>query len=183
LAASAFVVTNTAAAAAALTWVALSWAENKKPSAMAAAIGAVCGLVAITPASGFVGPVASIAIGILGGAVTYLAVYIRSRRIRIDDSLDVWAGHGIGGLTGALLTGVFAETAINPAGANGLLFGNPHQLWVQFIAVAAVGVYSFAGTWVILKVLSLVGFPLRVSAQHEEEGLDMAVHGEPAFRT
>jgi Amt family ammonium transporter len=182
LAASAFVVTNTAAAAAALTWVALSWAENKRPSAMAAAIGAVCGLVAITPASGYVGPVASIAIGILGGAVTYLAVYIRGRAIKIDDTLDVWAGHGMGGLTGAILTGVFAEKAINAAGADGALFGNPHQLVVQLIAVVAVGIYSFVATWVILKVLSLVRFPLRVSQKEEAEGLDMAVHGEAAYR-
>jgi Amt family ammonium transporter len=183
LAASAFVVTNTAAAAAALTWVALSWAENKRPSAMAAAIGCVCGLVAITPASGFVGPVASIAIGILGGAVTYTAVYIRGRAIRIDDSLDVWAGHGIGGLTGAILTGVFAEKAINAAGADGALFGNPHQLLVQLIAVVAVGIYSFLATWVILKVLAAIKFPLRVSPQEEAEGLDVAVHGEVAYRT
>ncbi len=182
LAASAFVVTNTAAAAAALTWVALSWAENKKPSAMAAAIGSVCGLVAITPASGYVGPVAAIAIGILGGAVTYLAVYIRGRAIRIDDTLDVWAGHGIGGLTGALLTGIFAEKAINAGGNNGLLFGNPHQLWVQLIAVVAVGIYSFVATWVILKVLAAIKLPLRVTAEEEEMGLDLAVHGEAGYR-
>ena len=182
LAASAFVVTNTAAAASALTWVALSWAENRKTSAMAAAIGAVCGLVAITPASGFVGPVAAIAIGVIGGAITYLAVYIRGRAIKIDDSLDVWAGHGIGGLTGAVLTGVFAEKAINSAGANGALFGNPHQLIVQIIAVIAVGIYSFFATWLILKVLSLLGFPLRVSSKEEVEGLDTAVHGEAAYR-
>ena len=182
LAASAFVVTNTAAAAAALTWVALSWAENKKPSAMAAAIGAVCGLVAITPASGYVGPVASIAIGILGGAITYAAVYFRSRKIAIDDSLDVWAGHGIGGLTGAILTGVFAEKAINAAGNNGLLFGNPHQLVVQILAVVAVGVYAFVATWVILKILPYLGFPLRVSSEQEEAGLDISTHGESAYR-
>lgn len=182
LAASAFVVTNTAAAAAAITWVALSWAENKRPSAMAAAIGSVCGLVTITPASGFVGPVAAIAIGVLGGAATYLAVYIRGKAIHIDDTLDVWAGHGVGGLTGALLTGVFAEQAVNAAGVNGALFGNPHQLWIQFIAVVAVGVYSFVATWLILKVLSLIKFPLRVSAEEEAEGLDSAVHGEVAYR-
>ena len=181
LAASAFVVTNTAAAAAALVWVALSWAENKKPSAMAAAIGAVCGLVAITPASGYVGPVAAIAIGILGGAVTYLAVHIRNRSIRIDDSLDVWAGHGIGGLTGAILTGFFAEKAINAGGANGLLFGNPHQLVIQIIAVVAVGIYSFVATWLILKVVSLFS-PLRVSSDDEEQGLDLSVHGEVGYR-
>ncbi len=182
LAASAFVVTNTAAAAAALTWVALSWAENRKPSAIAAAIGSVCGLVAITPASGFVGPISAIAIGILGGAATYLAVYIRGRAIKIDDTLDVWAGHGIGGLTGAILTGVFAEKAINSAGANGLLFGNPHQLFIQIIAVVAAGVYSFVATWVILKVLEWMSLPLRVSEEEESVGLDIAVHGEPGYQ-
>jgi Amt family ammonium transporter len=182
LAASAFVVTNTAAAAAALAWVALSWAEHKKPSAMAAAIGAVCGLVAITPASGFVGPIASIAIGIIAGVITYLAVHLRPRAIPIDDTLDVWAGHGIGGLTGALLTGVFAETAINSAGANGALFGNPHQLLIQFIAVAAAGIYSFVATWIILKVLVLFRMPLRVTDAQEAEGLDIATHGEPGYR-
>src|SRR3989344_1925131 len=181
LAAGAFVVTNIAAAASALTWVALSWAENKKPSAMAAAIGAVCGLVAITPASGYVGPVAAIAIGILGGVVTYLAVHIRGKSIRIDDSLDVWAGHGVGGLMGALLTGVFAEKAINAAGNNGALFGNPNQLLVQLIAVVAVGVYSFVATYIILKVVSIV-LPLRVSPADEEAGLDMAEHGEAGYR-
>lgn len=181
LAASAFVVTNTAAAAAALVWVALSWAENNKPSALAAAIGAVCGLVVVTPASGYVGPIAAIAIGILGGAVTYLAVHIRNRKISIDDSLDVWAGHGIGGLTGAILTGLFAEKAINANGNNGLLFGNPHQLVVQIIAVVAVAIYSFAATWIILKVISLVS-PLRVSSEDEEQGLDIATHGEVGYR-
>jgi Amt family ammonium transporter len=182
LAASAFVATNTAAAAAALVWVALSWAENKKPSVMAAAIGAVCGLVVITPASGFVGPIASIAIGVIGGAVTYLAVYLRNRHLHhVDDTLDVWAGHGIGGLTGAILTGLFAEKAINTAGANGLLFGNPHQLLIQIIAVVAVGIYSFVATWIILKGISLI-FPLRVSSDEEEQGLDLAVHGEVGYR-
>ena len=181
LAASAFVVTNVAAAAAALVWIALSWAENGKPSAMAAAIGSVCGLVVITPASGYVGPMSAVAIGIIGGAVTYLAVYWRNRRIRIDDSLDVWAGHGVGGLTGAILTGFFAEKAINAAGANGLLFGNPHQLFVQIIAVAAVAVYAFAATWLILKVVSFFS-PLRVSSDDEEQGLDLAVHGEVGYR-
>ena len=182
LAASAFVVTNTATAAASLTWVALSWAEKGKPSALAAAIGAVAGLVAITPASGFVGPIASIAIGIIAGVITYLAVHLRSTKVPIDDTLDVWAGHGIGGLTGALLTGVFAEVAINSGGANGLLFGNPHQLWVQFIAVMAAGIYSFVATWIILKILPLVGFPLRVSDEDEAMGLDMATHGEQGYR-
>jgi Amt family ammonium transporter len=182
LAASAFVTTNTAAAAAALVWVFLSWIENKKTSALAAATGAVCGLVVITPASGFVGPISSIAIGIIGGLVTYVAVHIRSNRIRIDDTLDVWAAHGIGGLTGAILTGFFAEKAINAGGADGLLFGNPHQLWVQIVAVTVSGLYAFFATYIILKVLSFFNFPLRVSTDAEEEGLDMASHGEAGYR-
>ncbi len=181
LAASAFVVTNTAAAAAALTWIALSWAETKKPSAISGCIGAVCGLVAITPAAGFVGPVASLAIGVIAGVVTYVAVYLRSRKIRIDDTLDVWAAHGIGGLTGAILTGVFAEKAINAAGQNGALFGNPHQLWIQIVAVTVTAAYSFLATFILLKVISMF-MPLRVSSIDEEAGLDTATHGETAYR-
>ncbi len=181
LAANAFVVTNTAAAAAALVWMVLSYAENKKPSAMATATGAVCGLVAITPASGFVGPMASIAIGIISGVVTYLAVSLRSKKISIDDSLDVWAAHGIGGLIGALLTGIFAEKAINSAGNNGLLFGNPAQLGIQLVAVAVTATYSFVATYVLLKLLSLK-LNLRVTKKEELEGLDMSVHGETGYR-
>ncbi|MBI4067196.1 ammonium transporter [Candidatus Gottesmanbacteria bacterium] len=181
LAANAFVVTHTAAAASALTWMLLSFAESKKPSAMATITGAVCGLVAITPASGFVGPIASIAIGIIAGVTTYGALYIRAKHTSIDDSLDVFACHGIGGITGALLTGVFAEKAINALGNNGLLFGNPGQLWTQIIAVAASAAYAFVVTYIILKVLdSLMG--LRVPKKVEEEGLDLAVHGEAGYR-
>ena len=148
---------------------------------MAAATGAVCGLVAITPASGFVGPVASIAIGIIAGVITYAAVFIRTHKIGVDDTLDVWAAHGVGGLTGAVLTGIFAEKVINAAGNNGLLFGNPNQLWIQVIAVVAVAAYAFFATWLILKVISFFS-PLRVSAADEEQGLDMAVHGEAGYR-
>lgn len=181
LAASAFVVTNTAAAAAALTWVFMSWVENKKPSVISASIGAVCGLVAITPASGFVGPISAIAIGIIGGAVTYMAVHYRSKKIKIDDTLDVWAGHGIGGLTGAILTGVFAEKAINSAGADGLLFGNPGLLWTQIEAVLVSGIYAFVMTWIILKVINAFGWTLRVTKEQEDAGLDVATHGEHAY--
>ncbi len=154
---SAFVTTNTAAAAAALTWMTLSWAENKKPSAMATATGAVCGLVAITPASGFVGPVASMAIGLIAGVVTYLMVLFRNKKTRIDDTLDVWGAHGMGGVVGAILTGVFAEKLINSAGNNGLLFGNPGQLLTQILAVAATATYAFIMTLLILKGLSIFG--------------------------
>ncbi len=180
LSVNAFVVTNTAAAAAALTWMVLSWAEHRKPSAMATATGAVCGLVAITPASGFVGPIASIAIGIIAGVVTYLMLLLRSKRTKIDDTLDVWAAHGMGGVTGAILTGVFAEKAINSAGNNGLLFGNPGQLWTQLLAVLVTLTYSFVVTFILLKLLTPLG--LRVPTKDEAEGLDMAVHGEEGYR-
>jgi ammonium transporter, Amt family len=180
LAVSAFVVTNTAAAAAALTWMALSWVQNGRPSALAAVTGAVCGLVAITPASGFVGPMSSIAIGVLGGLVTYLMLLLRTKRMQVDDTLDVWAAHGMGGLTGALLTGVFAEKVINSAGANGLLFGNPGQLLVQILAVVATAAYSFVLTFLLLKLLSVMG--LRVTSREEAVGLDIAAHGEEGYR-
>ncbi len=180
LSVNAFVVTNTAAAACALTWMVLSWAEHKKPSAMATATGAVCGLVAITPASGFVGPIASIAIGIIAGVVTYLMLLLRSKKTTIDDTLDVWAAHGMGGVTGAILTGVFAEKAINSAGNNGLLFGNPSQLLVQILAVSVTLVFSFVMTFILLKLLTPLG--LRVSEKEEAEGLDLAVHGEEGYR-
>jgi ammonium transporter, Amt family len=180
LSVSAFVVTNTAAAAAALTWMGLSWAQHKKPSATATATGAVAGLVAITPASGFVGPVASIAIGIIAGLVTYMMLLARGKFTRIDDTLDVWAAHGMGGVTGAILTGVFAETAINSAGHNGLLFGNPGQLLIQIVAVLVSVAYAFVVTFILLKLLSPMG--LRVSKEDEEQGLDLAVHGEEGYR-
>lgn len=181
LSANAFVVTNIAAAAAALTWMLLSVAQHKKPSAIATATGAVCGLVAITPASGFVGPVASVSIGIIAGVATYLALVIRSKKIKIDDTLDVWAAHGIGGVSGAVLTGVFAEKAINMAGNNGLLFGNPTQLGIQIFAVFVTALYSFIVTYGILKLLS-IKFHLRVGIKEEKQGLDIAVHGEPGYR-
>jgi Amt family ammonium transporter len=180
LAVSAFVVTNTAAAAAALTWMALSWIQNGRPSALATATGAVCGLVTITPASGFVGPVSSIAIGIIGGLVTYLMLFFRSKKTAIDDTLDVWAAHGMGGLTGAILTGVFAEKVINSLGADGLLFGNPKQLLLQLIAVAACAAYAFVVTFLLLKLLSFMG--LRVTDREEAVGLDIAAHGEEGYR-
>ena len=180
LAVSAFVVTNIAAAAAALTWMTLSWVQNGRPSALATVTGAVCGLVVITPASGFVGPMSSIAIGVIGGLVTYLMLLLRTKKMEIDDTLDVWAAHGMGGLTGALLTGVFAEKVINSAGANGLLFGNPQQLLVQIIAVAATVTYSFVVTFLLLKILSIMG--LRVTDREEAIGLDIAAHGEEGYR-
>jgi Amt family ammonium transporter len=183
---NALVTTNTAGAAGALVWMILSWAENKKPSAIATAIGAVCGLIAITPASGYVGPMASIAIGTIAGLVTYMALYLRSKFFDIDDTLDVWAAHGMGGVTGLILTGVFAEKAIrNPLNdptvlaADGLLFGNASQIGVQLLVAGVTLAYAFVMTVLLLKLLGPLG--LRVSRQEEEQGLDLAIHGEEAY--
>ncbi len=180
LAANAFVTTNTAAAAAALVWMILSWVQFGKPSGLATATGAICGLVVITPASGFVGPIASIAIGIIGGAVTYIALLFRTHKTYIDDALDVWAAHGMGGVTGAILTGVFAEKIINSTGNNGLLFGNPTQFFVQVMTVAVTASYTMIATWIILLVLNnTIG--LRVSKKEEQDGLDISLHGEKGY--
>ena len=180
LAAQAFVVTNTAAAAAALSWMAVSWVHNKKPSTMGIVTGAVCGLVAITPASGFVSVIASIAIGGLAGIICYMAVVVMKTRTKIDDALDVLACHGVGGITGALLTGIFADKLINGAGADGLLAGDPSLLVVQLVAVLATMLYAFIGTVLILKVIDLT-LGLRVRKEEEVIGLDLTQHGEDAY--
>ena len=179
LATSAFVVTNTAAAMAALTWMTVSWWHKKQPSALGAAAGAVAGLVAITPASGFVNVMGAIVIGFGAGLVCYMAIQLRER-IRVDDALDVWAVHGIGGTWGAIATGLFATIAINAGGANGLFYGNPRQLLVQLLAVAVSWTFSAVGTLVILKVVNLI-VPLRVEEEEEVLGLDLSQHGEPAY--
>ncbi|MFH0862186.1 MAG: ammonium transporter [Candidatus Altiarchaeota archaeon] len=180
IAAQALVVTNTAAAAAAVSWMLVSWAHTKKPSSLGIATGAVCGLVAITPASGFVSVPASIIIGLAAGAVCYLSVYLLKAHTRIDDALDVMGCHGVGGILGALLTGVFAQKAINPAGADGLLYGNTQLLMIQAVAVVSVMAYAAVGTAVIFKVLDhTVG--IRVKKEEEIVGLDLTQHGEEAY--
>jgi len=179
LAALAFVNTNTAAAMAALTWLTVSWAHKGHPSVLGAAVGAVAGLVAITPAAGYVTPVASILIGLGAGVFCYLAVQLRER-LRVDDALDVWGVHGIGGTWGAIATGLFATTAVNSAGADGLFAGNPAQLVTQIIAVGASWIYCGVATFIILKVIDLV-IGLRVPEQEEVLGLDLSQHGEPAY--
>jgi len=180
LATNAFVVTNTAASAGAVTWMIMAWIFGGKPSVIGMVSGAVVGLGAITPASGYVGISAAIAIGIGAGVFCFLAVRLRSRS-KVDDSLDVWGCHGIGGTWGMLATGIFANKAINPAGADGLLYGNPMQLWKQFVAVVVVWVFAFSITWIILKVLDLT-MGLRVKEHEEELGLDLSQHGETAYR-
>lgn len=180
LATSAFVVTNTAAAAAALTWMLIEWSHRGKPTVLGAASGAVAGLVAITPASGFVGPISSILIGVGGGAVCYFGAVILKNKLGYDDSLDAFGVHGLGGTWGAIATGLFATKAINSAGGDGLFFGNPHQLLVQAIAVIGTWVFAFVATVILLKLIdSTIG--LRVTQEDEVAGLDMSEHGESGY--
>jgi Amt family ammonium transporter len=176
-ASNAFVVTHIATATAAVVWTALSWLMTGKPSVVGAAAGAVAGLVAITPASGFVSPMASIAIGAGAGSICYFAVRLRAR-IGLDDSLDVVGVHGVGGAWGALATGLFAAAAYG--GVDGLFFGEPAQFGRQLIAVAATVVYSGGVTFAILKVLDVV-MGLRVTEEEEVLGLDASQHGERAY--
>jgi Amt family ammonium transporter len=179
LAANAFVVTHIASALAALAWMTVEWIHRGKPTTLGAASGAVAGLVAITPASGFVGPVSAIIIGAMAGLICYGGVLLKSR-LGYDDSLDVVGIHGLGGIWGALATGLFASTAVNPDGANGLFFGNPGQLWIQFVSVIATMAFAFAMTLIILKVIDVV-LGLRVSDEEEEKGLDISLHNEAGY--
>ncbi|MCL6612444.1 MAG: ammonium transporter [Peptococcaceae bacterium] len=180
LAASAFLATNTAAATAALSWVFAEWAHHGKPTVLGAASGAIAGLVGITPAAGFVSPLSSVIIGLVAGVLCYLAVSVVKKRLGYDDSLDVFGVHGFGGVWGALATGIFASTAVNEAGADGLLYGNPAQLGIQAVGVVATITFAAAGTLIILKAVSLVT-RLRASGEEEEMGLDLAIHGEDAY--
>lgn len=179
LATSAFVVTNTATASAALAWMIAEWMYRGKPTVLGAASGAVAGLVAITPASGFVGPMSSIVIGLGAGVFCYLAVLWKSK-FGYDDALDVVGIHGVGGIWGALATGLFASKAINAAGADGLFYGNPAQFGIQAMAVLISVVFAFTGTFIILKLVDGV-MGLRVSEEEERMGLDLSQHDERAY--
>jgi len=178
LAASAFVATNASAAAAAFTWMVLDWIY-RRPTMLGTATGAVAGLVAITPAAGFVSPMMGIPIGMGAAVVCYYCMLFRMRR-QIDESLDVWAVHGMGGTWGAIATGVFASVAVNSAGANGLLMGNVLQLGKQMAGVAAVWLFAFGATCVLAKLVE-VTLGVRVSGMEETVGLDIAQHGERAY--
>ncbi len=176
---NAFLVTNTAAAAAALTWGVISQIQTGRMSAVGVASGAVAGLVAITPASGYVGVYGALAIGAGAGLLCYIAVYLRTK-VQVDDALEVFAVHGVGGIWGAIATGIFAVAAIG--GTAGLIDGNAGQMVTQVVAVIATMVYSFVVTLVILKVLDLIpGLGIRVSDEDEDIGLDLSAHGERAF--
>lgn len=180
LAVSAFVATNTAAAAAALMWMAIEWKLVGKPTLLGGATGAVAGLVGITPAAGFVSPISAILIGAAVSVVCYMAVAVVKLKFAYDDSLDAFGVHGVGGTIGALLTGLFAQKIINPAGNNGLFFGNPSLIATQAIGIGATMLYSVVVTVALLKVLEFT-MGLRVADDEEVVGLDITQHEESAY--
>lgn len=179
LSAMAFVVTHIAAVSATLIWVIIEWLHRGKPTMFGAATGSIAGLATITPASGFVGPMPALVIGLLAGAVCYISLNMKAK-IGYDDSLDAFGIHGVGGILGTLGAGLFAEKLINPAGADGLFFGNPHQLVVQIMAIAVVAVYSFVISLVLLKLIDWT-IGLRVTEEEEIMGLDISQHEESGY--
>ncbi len=180
LAGMAFVNTNTAAAAAALAWAVVERIHRGKSTMLGTASGAVAGLVAITPGAGFVTPMSALFIGIVGGLVCYLAIGVIKAKLGYDDALDAFGCHGIGGTWGALATGIFATKSINPAGNDGLFYGNASLLGIQAISVAVTIAFTVTMTFIILKLISVV-MKLRVTEEEESNGLDLSLHGERAY--
>ncbi len=181
IAVSAVVATNLAAAAAAVSWMILDWVIKGKPSAIGISVGAVCGMAAVTAAAGYVNFTAAVIIGLAAGIISNLVANWRAGRSKIDDTLDVFACHGIGGIIGALSVGLFATFAINSiANVNGLFYGNPAQLGIQALAVVVVAAFAFVGSYLLLRLVDVFS-PLRVSPKEEDEGLDMSQHGEEAY--
>ena len=179
LAASAFVTTNTAAATAAFTWMIISWLHHR-PTIMGMVTGAIAGLATITPAAGFVSPMAAIPIGIVAAVVCYYVLILFKSKLGFDDSLDVFAVHGVGGILGMLSVGVFATLAVNAAGADGLIHGNAMQLLKQLIGIVVVGGYAFVVTLILGKLVAMT-IGLRVGQPEEMVGLDLSQHGERAY--
>jgi ammonium transporter, Amt family len=179
IAVQALVNTNLAAAAGAVSWMMVDWYRKGKPSAVGIAVGAVCGLVAITPAAGYVSAGPAILMGLVVGIISNYVASWRART-RLDDALDVFAAHGAGSIWGVLATGLFASTAINAAGPNGALYGNPYQLVLEAFGIVVVAAFAFFGSYALLKVINFFT-PVRVTAQEEEQGLDMSQHGEEAY--
>ncbi len=179
LATTAFVATHVAASAATLSWIVAEWIHRGKPTLLGAASGSLAGLVAITPASGYVEPISAIIIGVLGGVLCYGGVNLKNK-LGYDDSLDAVGVHGVGGTWGALATGLFASRAVNALGNNGAFLGNAALLGAQATSVLAACVYSFVVSWIILKALDLT-LGLRVKTEHEMEGLDLSQHGESGY--
>ncbi|HEX2955082.1 MAG TPA: ammonium transporter [Bacillota bacterium] len=178
IAVNAFITTNTAGAVSALTWMLINWFQ-KKPSVLGMATGAVVGLAAVTPASGYIAPISAIPIGIIAAIISYSCIALRNK-LNIDESLDVWACHGMGGVWGVIATGIFASKAVNPAGANGLIYGNWTLLMHQAIAAGVVILFSFVVTYVLAKVIDKL-WGLSVSETEEQVGLDISQHGEEAY--
>lgn len=180
IAVNAFVVTNTAAASAGLSWAFLEWIRNGKPTMFGVASGAVAGLVAITPAAGFVSVIPAIIIGLLVSLFCFISVSVIKPKLKYDDSLDAFGVHCVGGIWGALATGLFASKAVNPLGADGLFFGNPKQFLIQLIAVLVTIAYTFLATFIIYKIVDLF-IGVRVSEREELMGLDLTQHHERAY--
>jgi len=176
----AFVVTHTAAVTATLVWVIIEWLHRGKPTMFGAATGSIAGLATITPASGFVSPMAAIAVGAAAGAFCYLSLSLKPK-LKFDDSLDAFGVHGVGGILGTIGAGLFAQKAINAAGADGLFSGNPRQLLVQLISIASVAVFSFVVSLVLLKVIDWT-IGLKVSDEEELMGLDLSQHEETGYQ-
>jgi Amt family ammonium transporter len=179
LAANAFVTTNTAAAAAAFTWMIISWLY-RRPTILGTVTGAIAGLATVTPAAGYISPLAAIAVGIVAAIVCYYIMLLFKTKLGFDDSLDVFAVHGVGGILGMLFVGVFASLAVNPDGADGLITGSFTQLWKQVVGIATVGGYSFLVTLVLVKLIDKT-MGLRVGQMEETVGLDISQHGERAY--
>jgi Amt family ammonium transporter len=179
LAVSSFVATNTAAAAAALTWMVIGW-TNRRPAILGTVTGAIAGLATITPAAGFVTPLAGIPIGIAAAIICYYVILLLKIKLNFDDSLDVFAVHGVGGILGMLAVGIFASLTVNSAGADGLIAGNGAQLLKQLIGIVAVVAYAFVITWILGKMVD-VTIGLRVGKSEESVGLDISQHGERAY--
>jgi Amt family ammonium transporter len=177
--ASAFLNTDVAASFAAVAWLLIEWAYGRQPKFVGLLTGAVAGLATITPAAGYVSPVTAVIIGIAAGVVCYFAVALKNR-LGWDDALDVWGVHGVGGFLGIIMLGIFGATAWNPAGANGLLAGNPSFFLKQLIADVACGAWAFGFTYAMLYLINLIT-PVKVDQSGEEQGLDMALHGEEAY--
>jgi Amt family ammonium transporter len=180
LAANTLLVTHAASAASSIVWIMLSWKRSGKPSAVGAINGAIAGLAGITPASGFIGVQSSLILGIVIGFASFYAIILLKECLKIDDALDVSSVHGVTGIIGTLSIGFIASTLINPAGPNGLLYGNPIQIGIQAIGVIASAALAFGGTMVIIKIID-VTMGLRIREEQEEIGLDISQHAEKAY--
>jgi len=180
VAVNAFVVTNAAAASAGLCWALLEWIRNGKPTVFGTVTGSIAGLATVTPASGFVTPVSGLMIGMFASIICFIGVAVIKPKFGYDDSLDAFGVHGLGGVLGTLLTGLFASSAVNQAGANGLFYGNPKQFLIQLAGVGTAVIYTFAATFVIYKFVDIF-FRIRVTEKEELMGLDLTQHRERAY--